>query len=185
MKAVADLIRREPLSSVTVRRIADETGCSHGQIHHHFASAADLRAEAVLSVWNCLEPQLVEALQHLSARDRLLTVLCGPSTSLPPDVSRLVEIAERLWKEAWDIRKEAPVRVAVCFGLGKMCDEVISTLTNGVKKGAFAAGLQIGAVADRLMSASHGYDLLAETSVFGANPDNLAFMEGVFQKEGI
>ena len=185
MNVVVDLVSREPLASVTVRRIAEATGCSLGQIHHHFSSADTLRAEAVLAVWNRLEPQLVLALQQLAPRPRLLAVLSGAASSLPPEIAALMDVAERLWKEAWDIRKELPVREAICFGFGKMRAEVLATLAEGISAGSFPPDLPVDEVADRLMAASQGYDLLSETRIPRLEQDKRIFMEGVFGKEGL
>lgn len=45
LEAAVKVAYEEGLSAMTVRRIAEEAQTATGQIHHHFASAAELKAE--------------------------------------------------------------------------------------------------------------------------------------------
>jgi AcrR family transcriptional regulator len=46
LEAAVLVVMKEGLAAATVRRIAHETGAATGQLHHHFRSASELRAEA-------------------------------------------------------------------------------------------------------------------------------------------
>lgn len=186
MDAVVEIVAREGLSAATVRRIALALNCSPGQVHHHFSSAEALRAEAVREVWRRLEPQFVAALRELPPRERLISVLSGCTASLPDDLGPVMLVAERLWKEAWDIRRETAVREAVAEGFGKMRHEITETLEDGIRAGVFPAGLDVARLSLSLIAASQGYDLLTEIGVSAdLGPDKAAFVHALLCKEGI
>ncbi|GAB3140758.1 TetR family transcriptional regulator [Micromonospora sonneratiae] len=60
VEAAAAVVRRDGLSAVTARIVADELGGSQGQIHHHFASTEELAAEA----WRHYAEQEIDAYEH-------------------------------------------------------------------------------------------------------------------------
>ncbi|GHF68950.1 TetR family transcriptional regulator [Seohaeicola zhoushanensis] len=182
----ADILSRESLAAATVRRIAQETGCSLGQIHHHFDSAAALRAEAVGQVWARLETLLLPVLRDLPPRKRLLAILACSQDQLPAEFAETLDTAERLWKEVWDIRQEEPVRAAICEVLLKMRGELRLALEDGIAAGAFPSGIDICDVSMRLMAATHGYDLLEDAGVTADAPcDKIAFLERLLDLEGL
>lgn len=186
MDAVVEIVGREGLAAATVRRIAQALDCSPGQVHHHFASAEALRAEAVREVWSRLEPRFIAALQALAPRARLITLLTGCTIGLPQDLNPVMQVAGRLWKEAWDIRHEAAVRDAVAEGFGRMRDEVRRTLQEGIAAGAFPATLDVPRLSLGLIAASQGYDLLTEIGAAAElGPDKADFVDALLRKEGL
>ncbi len=186
MNAVMDIVTHEGLAATTVRRIAQELACSPGQIHHLFASADALRAEAVREVWRRMEPELILALNRLPPRERLIVVLSGCVSSFVEGLSPIMQMAERLWKEAWDIRQEGAVREAVAESIGKMRDEIISTLEEGVAAGAFPKNTQVRKVTMRLIASSQGFDLLHEIGASdGLEQDKAVFIDDLLVREGL
>lgn len=183
VNAVVEIVSREGLAAATVRRIAREIECSPGQIHHHFASADALRAEAVREVWRRLEPSLIAALNLHTPRERILIILAG-GAELPEEIRPIMQVTERLWKEAWDICHEPAVRDAVAEGIGKMCDEIIVTLRKGVDAGQFPADINVKKVAMGLIAASTGFDLLTEVGAMDElGGDKITFIEDLMKKE--
>ncbi|WP_041528132.1 TetR family transcriptional regulator [Paracoccus aminophilus] len=184
MNTVIDIVSREGLAAATVRRIAQELGCSPGQIHHHFTSAEMLRAEAVREVWARLEPALLEAMMRRQPRERLLSVLSGCENVIGKELGPIMDVAERLWHEARGIRHESAVRDAIAHGINRMSDFVIATLQEGVEAGIFPPDLEVRQVAIRLISAAQGYDLLEETgSTVYLGADRATFFDELLRRE--
>ncbi|MCB5411023.1 TetR family transcriptional regulator C-terminal domain-containing protein [Pseudogemmobacter faecipullorum] len=186
MNVVRVLVTSEGLAAATVRRIAQELGCSPGQIHHHFASAEALRAEAVRDVWARIEPILSAALAPLPPRQRLLIVLASCVEYLPDDMQPAMIAAKRLWREARDAHPGPEVRDAVAEGLGRLRSELETTLRRGIAEGEFPAGLDVRKVLLDLMTATIGYDNLTD---LGAVPDltgdKRAFIEERMRQHGL
>ncbi|WP_151717922.1 TetR family transcriptional regulator [Gemmobacter serpentinus] len=186
MNAVVEIVARERLAAATVRRIAQALDCSPGQIHHHFSSADALRAEAVREVWCRLEPQFVALLHRLPPRERLVTMLSGCCSAFADEIGPVMLVAERLWKEAWDIRREPAVRESIAEGIGKMRDEIIQTLQDGMHAGIFPADMDVSRLSLVLIAATQGYDLLAEIGAAGElGTDKAAYVEELLRKEGL
>lgn len=186
LNAVIDIAAREGLMATTVRRIAESLDCSPGQIHHIFPSTDALRAEAVREVWRRLHPQLLEALRQLPPRERLFASLDGCSMTIPDYPTELKDIAKKLWKEAWDIRREGEVREAVHEGLLSWREEITEALHDGIGKGVFPPDLDVPNVSIRLQAACLGYDLLSEIALCGdCAPDTATFIEALMSREGL
>ena len=163
VNAVVDLVSQEGLAAATVRRIAQDLGCSPGQIHHHFASADALRAEAVREVWRRLEPDLVALLRRHAPRERIATILSGCVADIDPALNPLLVVAHHLWQEAWDSRKTPAIRDAFTEGIANMQRKIMMALQELVETGALAAGSDLDEMSLALIAASQGYDFLAET----------------------
>ena len=185
MNAVVDIVTREGLAAATVRRIAQELQCSPGQIHHHFASAEALRAEAMREVWSRISPQLDAALTQLPPRERLLCMMCC-KVDLLGDEAEVMLVAKRLWREAHDIRQEHLVREAVIEGMMNLRAAALKALQAGIADGSFPKDTDAEMVCMRLIAASQGYDVLSElnaTMALGA--DKVRFIEQILQLEGL
>lgn len=187
MNAVVAIVSREGLASATVRRIAQELDCSPGQIHHHFASAEALRAEAVREVWRRIAPDVEAALRRMPPHERLFALLSGCSDSpLADQLGPSLQVAERLWKEALDIRREAAVREAIAEGIGDLVAEIQATLADGARLGIFPRDLDVQRVALRLLAASQGYEMLHEIGAKGdLLPDKRTFIADVLRSEDL
>lgn len=187
LDAAVDLVSRESLSAATVRRIAQETGCSLGQIHHHYESADALRAEAVREVWQRVEPKLTAVLRAMPPRERLLTVVSGSLDALPEDMKPAMKAAKVLWRDAWNCTKDPAAKGAIIAeGLGKMQREIVHALSEGVGRGDFPSEIEINEVATLLMTASQGYDVLDGLGTTGFQlPEKLIFMDGILKRMGL
>jgi AcrR family transcriptional regulator len=77
------------LGAMTVRQIAAEAGVSTGQLHHHFTSIGELKAQAfVRLIREMLDIQLVA--EDASSRERLFSMLGSEDGRLDPYI--------RLWR---------------------------------------------------------------------------------------
>ena len=102
LEAAACIARQEGLAATTVRRVAQVAGVAVGQVHHHFSSAAELRAQAYARVMKILKEQLDNDCQSLSARERLTLFLISPQ-----DQESLMAIP--LWHEAMLLTEQEPL----------------------------------------------------------------------------
>lgn len=183
MDAVTELVTHEGLQAATVRRIAQELGCSPGQIHHHFTSADALRAEAVREVWGRVYPDLTAALRRLPPRARLRVLLSGVSPT--EELARLTAVARRIWREALDIRSDPSVRAALVEVLDEFNAEIAAALTEGIAAGNFPPGIDAERSTLDLVTAVQGFDLLDELGALGRGPDRESFVIALLRKEGI
>lgn len=171
IEGVIRLVASEGLAAATVRRIAQELGCSPGQVHHHFATADALRAEAVRGVWQQIGPQLMDEIRPLPPRARL-RVLLSEDICLNSQVPRqMIEVAERLWREAWNMRGESEVRAALAEGFATLHDEISATVAEGIASGEFRATLDPARTALCLQSLSTGLHLIQDLSETRPGPD--------------
>lgn len=186
MNAVIDIVSREGLAAATVRRISQELDCSPGQVHHHFASAQALRAEAVREVWRRIEPKMLENLRKMPPRDRLLAIFTGNKPEGCGSLEPVMVVAKRLWHEAWDIRQDPDVQAALCEGIRSLNALIMETLAEGKAQGVFPAQTEVAKTALRLIAASQGFDLLEQIGVSAdLGADRVSYIEAVLAKEGL
>lgn len=186
VNAVVDIVGREGLAAATVRRIALELDCSPGQIHHHFASAYALRAEALRETWARLEPKLSKLLRSHPPRERLVILLGHKAATICPDLSDPLDVAKRLWSEAWDAREAVEVREEIAESLRRLHRVVLEALLEGQESGAFAKTLDMQHVASRLVASMHGLNMWEEMGllgVFGQSRDE--FVAELLAREGL
>lgn len=168
LSAVIDIASREGLANATVRRIAQELAIAPSQIHHLFASANALRAEALRMHWAEIEPEVNADLHRLPPRQRLLALLdCCPANEIPGSSPAIV-LAEQLWKDAiWAMRMDEPVREAVAEGIQYWCKTVRDTLRQGIASGDFPAGVDVESALMTLQTAAFGFDFLQQIGSAG------------------
>lgn len=164
VEGVIRLVVQEGLAAATVRRIAQELACSPGQIHHHFATADALRAEAVRGVWQQIGPLLLEEIRPLPPRERLRALLSGDVCHESQIPQQLLEVSEKLWREAWHMHGDSEVRAALAEGFDSMRQELLAALADGIAAGAFRADLDIERTALRLQGLSAGLAFIQRIS---------------------
>lgn len=135
--AAIEIIEDRSLAAATVREVAKALGASPGQIHHHFASADELRAEALVKLWARITPECEAQLSGLPPRERLLTLLTPDGAeiealmvkvmdgALPPnDDAPFVRAAVRQFKDQWLTMLGQTLREAQAAGVVGPCDDV-------------------------------------------------------------
>ncbi|SUB71559.1 TetR family transcriptional regulator [Pluralibacter gergoviae] len=91
MRAAMDVALQEGLTAMTVRHIAAQAGVATGQVHHHFASAGELKSEAFIRLIR--EMMDIQALgPQASWQERLFSLLGSEDGRLEPYI--------RLWRQA-------------------------------------------------------------------------------------
>lgn len=91
LQAAMRVALSEGFTAMTVRRIASEAKVATGQVHHHFASAGELKSQAFIRLIRALLDADVVA-ENATWRERLHAMLGSDDRSFEPYI--------RLWREA-------------------------------------------------------------------------------------
>ncbi|WP_245944112.1 TetR family transcriptional regulator [Acuticoccus kandeliae] len=162
VNAAVALVTEKGLAAATVRAVAAALGASPGQIHHHFASADDLRAEAFREAWRRIVADYLETQRGADLRTRLDGLIVGPEDAHIATIGHL-------WKDALAAaRMSETVRLAVCEALGDWRHSIVEVLAAGRAEGVFPAAIEDERVAARLMALALGLDVFADIG-FGAS----------------
>lgn len=162
-EAAATLVWEKGLGAATVRAVAAAIGASPGQIHHHFDTADDLRAEAFREAWRRMAADHIATQQGKPPLERLYGLLDGADGDC-------VAGAMRLWKDALAAAKMSEnVRLAVNDALAHWQSVIVDVLREGKACGAFPPGLDELPVAGRLMALSLGLDVWADIGFHDAS----------------
>lgn len=140
----------EGFAAMTVRRIASEGGVATGQVHHHFASANALKAEAFTRlIGDMLNIELVPA--TASWREQLHAMLGSEDGVLEPYI--------RLWREALLLAsKEPEIKSAYLLTMEMWHEKVVQLIREGRAAGEFRAGDAAQDIAWRLLALVCGMD---------------------------
>lgn len=176
MRAAMDVALQEGLTAMTVRHIAAQAGVATGQVHHHFASAGELKSEAFIRLIR--EMMDIQALgPQASWQERLFSLLGSEDGRLEPYI--------RLWRQAQLLADgDAELRRAYTLTMTLWHDEVVSTIEGGRRAGEFMPRDSIKNIAWRLIALVCGLDgiyLLGLTDI-----DDAAFrqhIEYIIQRE--
>ena len=183
LEAAACIARQEGLAATTVRRVAQVAGVAVGQVHHHFSSAAELRAQAYARVMKILKEQLDNDCQSLSARERLTLFLISPQ-----DQESLMAIP--LWHEAMLLTEQEPLmKSAFAASVADWHQLVSSAIEYGRDTREFIAGESAAHIAWRLIGLSSSMDAMSRleslglTSVCAEYNLNRAIQNELYRKE--
>jgi AcrR family transcriptional regulator len=155
VEAAAEIILKEGIGAATVRGVAKALDASPGHIHHHFASADALRAEAFRTLWRRLTSDLGARLSEMPPRERLVAALIGDDEDYEGALARL-------WNESLAASSAEPLlKAALGEAVQEWMDVLARAVEEGVKTGVFSADVQPAEVARNLASFSMGMDILA------------------------
>lgn len=140
----------EGFSAMTVRRIAAEAHVATGQVHHHFASAGELKSQAfVRLIRTLLDAELVS--EDASFRERLHAMLGSEDGGLEPYI--------KLWREAQVVAgKDPEIKSAYLLTMRMWHEETANIITQGQKAGEFSSAPDAADVAWRLIALVCGLD---------------------------
>lgn len=155
VEAAVALLAKEGLSAVTVRGVAACMDASPGQIHHHFASADALRAEALRAFGSRSLRRVMQKTADWPPGERVLALLADDAKDEDP-------ICDRIWRDATEAsRMDRLIREAVTATLDEWLDCLCERLAELPEtRGARATDLR--RIARRLMAASIGRDVLQD-----------------------
>lgn len=161
LETAARIARREGLAATTVRRVAQEAGAATGQVHHHFSSAAQLRAQAYTQVMKILKAQLEEKSLTLTARERLNLLLVDPQ-----DEESLIAIP--LWHQAMLLTEQEPLmKAAFALSVADWHELVSDAIRFGRQKGEFVQGESPEHISWRLIGLSSSMDAMSRLETIG------------------
>ncbi|MDC4464654.1 TetR family transcriptional regulator [Acinetobacter baumannii] len=130
LQAAMQIALAEGFTAMTVRRIATEAQTSTGQVHHHFSSASDLKAEAFLKLMEQLD-EIEQTLQTTSQFQRLFILLGAEN------IDRLQPYL-RLWNEAeLLIEQDAEIQKAYNLAMQSWHQAIVQSIECGQKEGEF------------------------------------------------
>ncbi|TCV96613.1 TetR family transcriptional regulator [Biostraticola tofi] len=142
----------EGIAATTVRRVASEAGIATGQVHHHFASVGQLRAEAFVTLVKASLGQFAARHHALAAEDQLMRVL-----GYPQDEQGKRET--RLWNEAVLLaERDECIRSAFALCMSEWHQATVRVIEAGRSNGEFNAGDSAEDIAWRLIGLVCGLD---------------------------
>lgn len=169
LEAAISIAMKEGLTAATVRRVAQETGTAFGQIHHHFRSVAEMRAE----VFATLSRRSLEERSRKHAgdapNDRLLALLGYFDTDR--DIQE-----NRLWNEAMLVaEQDGLMKAAFAESIRVWQLEIKAVIETGQSAGMFAGSASPEDSAWRLIGLSNG--------LYGLMPyETLGFSKETFNR---
>ena len=149
LQAAMRVALEEGFSAMTVRRIAAEAHVATGQVHHHFASAGELKSQAfVRLIRTLLDAELVS--EDASFRERLHAMLGSEDGGLEPYI--------KLWREAQVVAGKDPEIKSYLLTMRMWHEETANIITQGQKAGEFSSAPDAADVAWRLIALVCGLD---------------------------
>ncbi|MEO3988760.1 TetR family transcriptional regulator [Pseudocitrobacter cyperus] len=163
MQAAMRVALAEGFPAMTVRRIASEASMATGQVHHHFASAGELKAQAFIRLTRALldANPLPEG---ASWRDRLCSMLGSDDGGFEPYI--------RLWREAQLIAAKDPdIKEAYILTMRMWHDETTAIIREGHAAQEFTLRDEPGNIAWRLIALVCGLDGMYVLGMADINDD--------------
>ncbi|KFC10558.1 TetR family transcriptional regulator [Trabulsiella guamensis ATCC 49490] len=158
-------------SAMTVRHIAQEASMASGQVHHHFTSSGELKAEAfVRVVREMLDVPL--AADCASWREKLFVMLYSEEGKLGPHL--------RLWREAQILAdSDSDIKAAYLLTMTMWHEETVAIIQKGVEAKEFTLNDTPSGIAWRLISLVCGLDGIYALGLEGM--DDAAFVHHLQQ----
>lgn len=140
----------EGFAAMTVRRIATEAGVATGQVHHHFASAGELKSLAfVRLIRDLLDAEIVG--ENAGWRERLHAMLGSDDGGFEPYI--------RLWREAQILAsRDSDIKGAYVLTMEMWHQETVAIIRAGAEANAFTLADQPENIAWRLIGLVCGTD---------------------------
>ena len=150
MQAAMRIALKGGFSAMTVRQIAAEAGVSAGQLHHHFASASELKTQTFLRlIREMLDMPLVA--DDARAYERLFSMLGSADGRLEPYI--------RLWREALLLAdSDEEIKNAYLETMAMWHQQTLTIIEQGVAGGEFQAKDNAADIAWRLIGLVCGLD---------------------------
>ncbi|KAF1369099.1 MAG: TetR family transcriptional regulator [Yokenella regensburgei] len=137
-------------TAMTVRHIAKEAEMASGQVHHHFTSSGELKAEAFIRVIREMLDVPLTA-DCASWREKLFFMLYSEEGKLGPHL--------RLWREAQILSdSDSDIKAAYLLTMSMWHDDTVAIIQQGVEAGEFTLNDEPSGIAWRLISMVCGMD---------------------------
>lgn len=150
LQAAMRVALEEGFTAMTVRRIAREAKVATGQVHHHFASAGELKSLAFVRLIRTLLDAETTG-EDASWRARLHTMLGSDDGGFEPYI--------KLWREAQILAaKDAEIKSAYLRTMRMWHEETVALIQQGVAAGEFCPTGAVADIAWRLIALVCGLD---------------------------
>ncbi len=150
LQAAMRVALSEGFTAMTVRRIATEAQVATGQVHHHFSSAGELKAQAFIRLIRTLLDADVVA-ENASWRERLHSMLGSDDRSFEPYI--------RLWREAQLLAiRDEEIKGAYVLTMEMWHQETVAIIRAGAEAQAFTLKDRPENIAWRLIGLVCGLD---------------------------
>lgn len=168
IEAAIHLVGQGGLSSATVRGVAQVLQASPGQIHHHFASADALRAEAFRELTRRSLAQSDAVLAPLDPMRRVMALLgCAETGAEHP-------IGQSLCRDAIEVaRLSEDLRVPMREALTAWSERIAAACEAARAQGQLPPGMDTQALATALVLVAAGSDLLGQIGAVAAPRQSL------------
>ncbi|AJJ11917.1 bacterial regulatory s, tetR family protein [Yersinia rohdei] len=151
----------EGMTATTVRRVASEAGVAVGQVHHHFTSVSQLRAEVFLLIVKHSLATFRLNSENLPARERLVQVLGYPQ-------DEACQQETRLWNEVSILaERDNLIKQAYAASMTDWHQATVDVITSGVAGHEFRSDINASDVAWRLIGLVCGLDGLTQFTELG------------------
>jgi AcrR family transcriptional regulator len=150
LQAAMRVALSEGFTGMTVRRIASEAKVATGQVHHHFASAGELKSQAFIRlIRDLLDAEVVG--ENASWRARLHAMVGSNDRSFEPYI--------RLWREAQLLAtRDAEIKGAYVLTMEMWHQETVAIIRAGEEDNAFRPKDSAENIAWRLIGLVCGLD---------------------------
>ncbi len=150
LQAAMRVALSEGFTAMTVRRIASEAKVATGQVHHHFASAGELKSQAFIRLIRALLDADVVA-ENATWRERLHAMLGSDDRSFEPYI--------RLWREAQLLAtRDDEIKGAYVLTMEMWHQETVAIIRAGEQEQVFRLKDRAENVAWRLIGLVCGLD---------------------------
>lgn len=148
------LIQQEGIAAITARRIAQEAGIAVGQIHHHFKSTGQLKAQALLKVTDKLIAQAEQPQPDETPLEKIIRLV-------RPVGGQEGRAIRRLWNEATFLAERDPdIKQACKYSTEEWHSALVRLLQEAMAAGQLPVS-DASELAWRLLALSCGIDNLA------------------------
>ncbi|WP_436859619.1 TetR family transcriptional regulator [Citrobacter tructae] len=150
LQAAIRVALEDGFTGMTVRRIASEAQVATGQVHHHFASAGELKSLAfVRLIRTLLDAELVG--ENATWRERLHSMLGSDDGGFEPYI--------KLWREAQILADKDPeIKSAYLLTMRMWHKETTTIIESGIAAGEFTTTSTPQDIAWRLIALVCGLD---------------------------
>lgn len=161
LQAAMRVALSEGMNATTVRRVASEAGVAVGQVHHHFASVSQLRADAfLLLVKQSLAAFTINS-QNLPAHERVLQVLGYPQDEVG-------QRETRLWNEISILaERDELIKEACAASMSDWHQATVDVINSGIETNEFRSDINASDIAWRLIGLTCGLDGLTQLTELG------------------
>ncbi|EKL0923791.1 TetR family transcriptional regulator [Klebsiella pneumoniae] len=150
MQAAMRLALRGGFAAMTVRQIAREAQVAAGQLHHHFTSIGELKAQVFIRlIREMLDMPLVA--EDASWRERLFSMIGSEDGRLEPYI--------RLWREGLVLADSDPdIKAAYLLTMNMWHAETVAIIEQGLASGEFRSAEPAADIAWRFIALVCGLD---------------------------